>query len=54
MITVDKLEKAMKNEEINRYFDQEFIISKVLLLMGLDNEIVEQVCKFGYPKDYII
>lgn len=43
--TIDKLENFKKQEEILKYFDQEFVI---------DNEIVVKVSKYGYPHSYVI
>lgn len=43
--TFDRLEKVRQQEEIIKYFDQEFVI---------DDELVEKASMFGYPKSYVI
>ena len=52
---MDHLEKIKKAEENAKYFDQEFIISKnhFLFEIGVGDEIVYKVFRFGYPMDYI-
>ena len=53
--TIDRLEKVRQQEEIIKYFDQEFVIGKYLTdYVFLDDELVEKVSKFGYPKSYVI
>jgi hypothetical protein len=45
MITVDKLEKAILRQQTKQYYDEEFVI---------DQEIVQTVTRFGYPKAFVI
>ena len=58
--TIDKLENFKKQEEILKYFDQEFVISKfrnqttAFITVYIDEEIVNQVSKYGYPRSYVV
>jgi hypothetical protein len=42
--SVDQLEKLKKEEEALKYFDTDFVV---------DEDIVNRVVRYGYPKSYV-